>query len=409
MLGILQDTTSRRRGITMLAVVLIQTVAYQATTGAQTTAHTPSAGMCTPSSVLPIAPPANPLPSEESSAAITHFSFIAYGDTRGPYDGRALQPDHEKVVESMLATIRSRANGPDAVRFVLQTGDAVVDGRVAAQWNVSYSPLINRLTVGAEMPYFLAVGNHDVTSAPVASSPERVLGLCNYFVANARLIPREGSAHRLNGYPDYAFGFGNTFVLTFDSSIADDTLQYSWVKAELERLDRRRYPNIVIVVHQPPISSGPHGGPLLEPASETLRTFFMPLFRQHHVRLVLSGHDHLFEHWVERYRDSSGAHRLDQFVTGGGGAPRYAYAGEPDLRDYLSNGSPEELRVEHLVRPAPIAQRNPLHFLVFTVTGDEIGVEVVGVDQGRGFAPYNRGGAKMVLSDPLPSGASRAP
>jgi 3',5'-cyclic AMP phosphodiesterase CpdA len=300
----------------------------------------------------------------------------------------------------MLAAIRARANGPDAVRFVVQTGDAVVDGRVAAQWNVSYNPLIDRITT-AGIPYYLTVGNHDVTSARVASSPDRIVGLCNYFAANARLIPPDGSAHRLNGYPSFGFGFGNTFVLAFDTAIADDTTQYAWVKSELTRLDRRRYPHVVILVHQPPISSGPHGGPRIEPATATLRDFFMPFFRQQHVRLVLSGHDHLFEHWVERYIDSSGAHRLDQIVTGGGGAPAYAYSGEPDLTDYLAQGAGEQLKVEHLARPSSDARQNPLHFVIVSVNGAEIRVEVVGVDRGRGFAPYG-GATTTVLTDPRP-------
>jgi 3',5'-cyclic AMP phosphodiesterase CpdA len=395
-------------GLTVLASAFLAILTAPRSTAGQSTAHPASAIACAPSSVIPIAAPETALLSD-ASAAIKRFSFIAYGDTRGQYDGRALQPDHEKVVEAMLATIKARANTKDAVRFVLQTGDAVTDGRVAAQWNVSYNPLINRLTVGAEMPYFLTVGNHDVTSASVIASPERVLGLCNYFAANAKLIPPEGSLHRLNGYPDFAFGFGNTFFLAFDSNIADDETQYAWVKAELRQLDRRQYPNVVIFIHQPPISSGPHGGPLVEPATATLRTFFMPLFREHHVRLVLSGHDHLFEHWVERYRDSSGTHRLDQIVTGGGGAPAYAYRGEPDLREYISNGRAEELKVEHLVRPARSARENPLHFLVFTVDGEDIEVEVIGVDRGKGYAPYGRGRTKAVLSDSLPNEALRTP
>ena len=194
----------------------------------------PGAPHCPRSAVIPIAPPAIAMPDESASAAITRFSFIAYGDTRGPYDGRALQPDHEKVVEGMLAAIKARANGPDAIRFVVQTGDAVTDGRIAEQWNASYNPLINRITVGAEVPYFLSVGNHDVTSFPIVTSPDRIAGLCNYFAANARLIPPEGSPHRLNGYPTYGFGYGNTFVLAFDTAIPDDTLQFFWVKAQLE-------------------------------------------------------------------------------------------------------------------------------------------------------------------------------
>jgi 3',5'-cyclic AMP phosphodiesterase CpdA len=403
MLTFVCNAMPRRCGLAALALMLVDAAARDRSAGAQAT--TSASTMCPPSTVIPIAPPPTALPSEDSSAAITRFSFIAYGDTRGPFDGRFLQPDHEKVVESIVTAIKARANGPDAVRFVLQTGDAVVDGRVAVQWNVSYNPLINRITAGAGIPYYLAVGNHDVTSAPIVSSPDRLMGLCNYFAANARLIPPEGSAHRLKDYPSYGIGYGNTFFLAFDTAIADDTTQYSWVKAELERLDRRRYPNVVVFVHQPPISSGPHGGPRIEPASATLRTFYMPLFRQHHVRLVISGHDHLFEHWVERYRDTSGAHRLDQIVTGGGGAPAYAYTGEPDLGDYLDEGSVEQLKVEHLVRPSPDARLNPLHFIVISINGAEMRVEVVGVGRGRGFAPYD-GRATAVLADPAHGGVA---
>ena len=29
----------------------------------------------------------------------------------------------------------------------------------------------------------------------------------------------------------------------------------------------------------------------------------MPVFRKHHVRMTLTGHDHLMDHWVERYEE----------------------------------------------------------------------------------------------------------
>jgi len=123
------------------------------------------------------------------------------------------------------------------------------------------------------------------------------------------------------------------------------------------------------------------------------------------VRVLFAGHEHLFEHWVERYRDSLGAQRLDEIVTGGGGAPTYAYTGEPDLRTYLDEGSPEHLSAEHLVRPSSDVQKNPLHFVLVTVDGNEFRVEVVGVDggtaPGKGFAPYG-GRATLELSDRRP-------
>ena len=76
----------------------------------------------------PTRAPRTPLPSEAASAKIKKFSFIAYGDTRGRFDGTALQVEHGKVVESMLGTIKQVAGTGDAIRFVVQSGDAVFTG-----------------------------------------------------------------------------------------------------------------------------------------------------------------------------------------------------------------------------------------------------------------------------------------
>src|SRR5437773_171683 len=124
--------------------------------------------------VRPIEPMNAPLPSEADSARITRFSVIAYGDTRSLVDGVALQPDHGKVIDAMVAKIKALASTPFPVRFILQSGDAVVTGTDGAQLNVSFSPLIERLTRDGNVPYFFAVGNHDMTNAP-AGDPARAL------------------------------------------------------------------------------------------------------------------------------------------------------------------------------------------------------------------------------------------
>src|SRR5579862_6145002 len=349
-------------------------------------------------SVVPTLAPRLPMPPEASTAGITKFSFISYGDTRGRHDGKELQAEHTLVIESMVATIRSAADGPDPIRFVLQSGDAVQDGSQARQWSVSYVPLINRLTQEGGVPYFLAVGNHDVGGSASLADARRVEGLRNYVAANAKLIPAEGSAHRLSGYPTYAFGFGNTYFVAFDSNIPDDSTQFTWVKAQLERLDRKRYVNVALFFHHPPFSSGPHGGATVERQAATIRSMWMPLFRRHHVRLLLTGHEHLFEHWVERYVDETGPHRIDEIVSGGGGAPLYAYTGEPDLRDYVKAGGAAKVAMTHLARPSQDAGGNPFHYVVIHVDGERISLEVVPVDWGRGFAPYRSN--KAVLVDP---------
>jgi len=121
----------------------------------------------------------------------------------------------------------------------------------------------------------------------------------------------------------------------------------------------------------------------------------MPLFRRHHVAILFAGHDHLFDHWVERYEDGEGKHRLDHILTGGGGAPLYSYRGEPDLREYLKTNAPEKVSLEHVVRPGVEPGENPYHYLLVQVDGDSIRIEIIGVDWGRGFQPYRSNATEL--------------
>ena len=300
--------------------------------------------------VRAIASPRNPLPAESASANVTRFSFVVYGDTRGRRDGTAEQYEHSLIVDSVLATVQRLGGGPAPVRFVLQTGDAVVNGRDARQWNRSFVDLINRITTEGGIPYFLAPGNHDVTSAAALDSPLRGEGLRNYLAAIGNLIPPDGAPRRLAGYPTYAFGYGNAFFIALDSNIATDDTQFEWVKSQLEGLDRGRYRHVIAFFHHPAFSSGPHGGARVELPTAAIRARYMPLFRRHRAAILFSGHEHLFEHWVERYEDSQGGKfRLDHLTTGGGGAPLYFFRGEPDAREYLKTNAADKVALEQIV------------------------------------------------------------
>ena len=351
----------------------------------------------TPQRVQGIAPAKRPIPPEDVSAATTRFSFIVYGDTRGRRDGIDVQYEHSLVVDGMLAAIKRLDSTEFPVRFVLQTGDAVLDGGDARHWNASFVSLINRLTTDGGVPYFLAPGNHDVSAAGNLESPQRQQALMNYLEVMSQLIPPDGAPRRLSGYPTYAFGYGNTFMLAMDSNIASDEKQYQWVKSQLEQLNRKRYTNIVVMFHHPVFSSGPHGGSTVETPTAVLRSRYMPLFRAHKVKLTLAGHDHLFEHWVERYRDAQGSpQRMDLIVTAGGGAPPYGYRGEPDVTQYVRGNADSRVQLEHLVKPGPDPGNNPYHFVIVRVDGDRLGVEVVGIDWGSTFQPYRSNKSDLV-------------
>ncbi|PYS18511.1 MAG: hypothetical protein DMG11_33155 [Acidobacteria bacterium] len=146
----------------------------------------------------------------------------------------------------------------------MNTGDAVFDGGDVRRWNNSFVGLVNRITTEGGLPYFLAPGNHDVTVAENLDNPQRQQGLRNYLQAMSQLIPPDNARRRLAGYPTYAFGYGNTFVLALDSNIANDATQFEWARKQLEGLNRNRYVNVIAAFHHPVFSSGPHGGPNLE-------------------------------------------------------------------------------------------------------------------------------------------------
>jgi hypothetical protein len=223
-------------------------------------------------------------------------------------------------------------------------------------------------------------------------------------------MPAEGSPRRLSGYPTYAFGYGNAFFIALDSNIASDPIQLAWVTDQLEHLDRVRYRHVIAFFHHPPFSSGPHGGasaaPVpgtgqkaadrLEPQTIAIRSMYVPLFRRHHVAMIVAGHDHLYDHFVEHYVDNGVSYRMDSLVTGGGGAPIYPYVGEPDLRAYVTANAAHSVRVDHLAKPGTVDE-NPHHFVVVQVDGDRLSLEVVSTGAAA-YTPY-KGSAKIALSD----------
>jgi hypothetical protein len=352
-----------------------------------------------------IEPPSVPLPSEAASAGVTRFSFVAYGDTRSLVDGLALQPEHGALIDLMVEAIGARASTPFPIKFVLQSGDAVTRGTETAEWDVSFTPLIEKLTRGAGVPYFFSIGNHDAALPP---STIRAVGLRNTLSAISKLIPAEGSPRRLNGTPTYAVGYGNLFAIAIDSTNAADETQLAWVANQLETLDRSRYRHIVAIFHYPMFSSGPHGGSSpglsaadagdsLEAPTAAMRNLYGPLFRRHHIRMTITGHDHLHEHWVERYTAGGVTHRIDHVVSGGGGAPIYTYRGEPAMAGYLAAGADEGVRLEHLVKPGVTSAANPHHFVIVRVDGDRLSQEVIATGP-TPYAPYG-GQSRIDLDD----------
>ena len=227
-----------------------------------------------------------------------------------------------------LAKIEALATTPYPARFVLHSGDAVLRGANGAMWNVSFTPIIERLSRRAGLPFFFAAGNHDVSGMPVGD-PGRAPGLRNTLTAMSKLMPPEGSKRRLAGYPTYAVGYGNLFTITLDSNIASDPTQLAWVTDQLDHLDRNRYRHIVaftIRCSRQVHTRAPRTSALDGRHRDFMHAALPPASRRVDHRRPRSSARSLGRALRRQERQTVPHH---QVITGGGGAPIYVYASRP--------------------------------------------------------------------------------
>jgi len=200
---------------------------------------------------------------------------VVYGDTRSGHEA------HRKVLAAVLKV------HPAAV---FHTGDLVEDGLVPAEWdtfNAIVSPLLE------QSPLFPAIGNHERNSE---------LYFDNFELPNNEewySVEQEGI---------------HFIVLNSCSGIGKDSEQFQWLERDLAEAGGKE-DFIVVVLHHPPYSTGPH-----DEDEKGLRETVVPMFEKWGVSVVFSGHDHTYERSV--------VNGIYYVVTGGGGAPLYDQARE---------------------------------------------------------------------------------
>lgn len=229
---------------------------------------------------------------------LSPITFVVMGDNRSDHVA------HQGIVDAV------RGEGP--IDFLINTGDMVSSGEVAADWQYFFDveqPLIK------DTPWFPTVGNHeedggllphfftDYLAPPTATS-----GLEAYYsftFANAAFIVLDG---HVNAVP-VAFGLWTNF----------NNAQLAWLDGMLQQYSADpSIQHIFVFNHEPPYSSkegrfGMHALRLL-----------LPAFQQYGVDAILTGHDH----YLERGESPQG---IPYFIMGGGGAPLYDNESEGNL------------------------------------------------------------------------------
>ena len=216
------------------------------------------------------------------------FKFVVYGDTQA-------NPDiHQKIAEKILQI------NPD---LILHTGDLVSNGKKIHQWSdLFFDPLDKVID---HIPIFTCLGNHEKNAQ-------------NYF--DFFSLPNNESW--------YSFNYSNCHFIVLDTNknYGKNSQQYKWLKNDLLKTnaDSAKGENVkwkFAFFHHPPYTSGQH------PSNPKVRALLTPLFREHGVDIVFSGHNHLYE---RSYPINSAFRQNDSAVTyvvsGGGGGNLYDFS-----------------------------------------------------------------------------------
>jgi len=299
-------------------------------------------------------------PRPEAAAPLT---FAAIGDFgTGVRHPSTLERRQREVAEALEAAVVR-----DDARLIVTTGDNIYAGRTLLgvpvgatgdeddDWFFTfYQPyryLLNRI------PVHPSVGNHDGNETEVNDDRDQLMD--NFFLAER--LKGEEAAGRASIGPGlfYRFRYGRDVEF-----VCVDTSRQSLLFGDRFFRHRNHAPFLeaafpavpgpdaprwrIPFSHHPPYCAGPmHGN-----SKSSLETL-VPLYRRAGVRLVLSGHEHNFQH--------SRADGIDYFVTGGGGKVR--------------TGTPREFEAAHTVGWAASC-----HFLLVKVKGETAEVTPIGGD-----------------------------
>jgi hypothetical protein len=196
--------------------------------------------------------------------------------------------------------------------FVLMMGDNLYGGETPKDFEKKFSNVYRRL-LDAKIKFYATLGNHD-------------LPLQIYY-----------EDFNMNGKEYYRFKKGNVAFYSLNSNYMDKK-QVQWLESELAK-DTSDWK--VCFFHHPPYSSARKHG-----SDGQLREIVEPIFVKYGVNLVLTGHDHVYEH----IKPQKGIY---YFVSGAGGL--------------LRNGD-----VKQSSELIDKAYDRDMHFMLFEVDGDRI-------------------------------------
>jgi predicted phosphodiesterase len=209
------------------------------------------------------------------------FSFVVLGDNRSGDD------EYRKLISMAME------RKPD---FIVNTGDQVPTHGKLKYW-ASFWEMSKPIAV----PYFLTVGNHDVSDI------------------DSELMYKE-QVDLPGNELYYSFTAGNSLFIVLDSYLTGEEKkitaeQYKWLEGVLANSSRKHKFAFMHHPLYPDKDKGRHYGGSLDKYPQE-RDRLQALFVKNKVTIVFTGHDHLY---LRKTADG-----IPHIIAGGGGAPLYA-------------------------------------------------------------------------------------
>ncbi|KAL6905624.1 hypothetical protein ACP4OV_003225 [Aristida adscensionis] len=211
------------------------------------------------------------------------------------------------------ATLRHIGGGGDYDALLLP-GDLSYADTQQPLWD-AWGRLVAPLA--SARPWMVTAGNHEVEALPVVE-------LAPFAAYNARWrMPHEESGSPSNLYYSFDAGGGAAHVVMLGSyaPFGEGSEQRRWLEADLARVDRRRTPWLIVLLHAPWYNTNQaHQG-----EGEAMRKAMERLLYDARVDVVFAGHVHAYERFTRIY-DNEADSRGPMYITIGDGGNREGLA-----------------------------------------------------------------------------------
>ncbi|KAF0991563.1 hypothetical protein HZS_6333 [Henneguya salminicola] len=201
-----------------------------------------------------------------------------------------------------ISRIRQEIDSTLPPDLILHVGDISYAMGLAYIWE-EFGLMIQ--PVASRVPYMMTIGNHEHNHVeghendpskdgdnfrPVPSTYERDSGgECSVPMFYRYLMPNNGNSVF---WYSYNYGMAHIISISSENNFTENSRQYKWLEKDLEGVNRKTTPWVIVVIHRPMYISTPNK--FYDPASNVV-FILEPLLIKYKVDFFMAGHYHCYE------------------------------------------------------------------------------------------------------------------